>query len=158
MRVQLTPDSLKLINRLNSSYFVGDIAALAQRYNIPLGFNEIQDAILGTHTPNKSLKFQLKNFENTYLLSAESDDNNHLIRLNSNYLPLEIMRSRSDSQLVKLLYSEFVNIDSQWLPKTLNVEALSNQKTIKASLSYSKMIINRPKKIKFSIPSSYAPM
>lgn len=158
LRVQLTPDSVKLINRLSSSYFIGDMSALAQRYNIPLSYQEIQDALLGVYKPKKHLNFKLENTKPDYLILAESENMNHLVRLNANYLPLEIMRSRSDSQLVKLLYSEFMELDSQWLPKDLNVEALSNQNTIKLSLSYSKMMINRPKKIKFSIPSSYAPM
>lgn len=158
LRLQLTPDSVKLINRLNSSYFVGHISSLAKQYNIPLSFAEIQNALLGIYSPNTSLDFKLINELSDYLLLAESNSNKQQLRLNSNYLPLEIIRSRSDSQLVNLQYSDFVMLDGQWLPKDLSIEAITNEKSINLSFSYSKMMINRPKKIKFSIPSSYAPM
>jgi hypothetical protein len=34
----------------------------------------------------------------------------------------------------------------------------SSEKTAEATLNYSKTTVNRPKKVKFSIPSSYVPM
>jgi hypothetical protein len=51
-----------------------------------------------------------------------------------------------------------MQVDSQWLPQNIELEAIANKKNLNASFTYSKMLINRPKKIKFSIPSSYAPM
>lgn len=158
LRVQLTPDSIKVINRLNSSYFIGDISTLSKTYNIPLSFSEIQDALLGVCRPNPSLDFELKKGSNDYLLFAESNSNAQHFRLNANYLPIEISRSRADSQRVNLTYTNFTLLEDQWLPNDLSIEALSNENALNIFFSYSKMTINRPKKIKFSIPSSYAPM
>ncbi|MDB2415595.1 DUF4292 domain-containing protein, partial [bacterium] len=87
-----------------------------------------------------------------------SSNNQSVIKLNTNYLPLEVFHSKSDSQYVKTNYLNYAQTDSVWLPKTVTIDLQSSEKTAKATLNYSKATINRPKKLKFSIPSSYVPM
>ena len=57
-RIHLTPDSVKLINRLNSTYFIGDVKELTKRYNLHLSFHEIQNVLLGRHTFSDPNAFQ----------------------------------------------------------------------------------------------------
>ena len=158
MRVHLTPDSLKLINRLNSSYFIGEISALSSQYNIPLTFEEIQNALLGGHSFTLKHQFKLKSSEGNYVLLADIESLSYVFQLSENYLPQEIVSRRSDSAFVRLAYPNFVEVNTQWLPQNIELEAVANKKNLNAHFTYSKMLINRPKKIKFSIPSSYAPM
>ena len=158
LRVQLTPDSLKLINRLTSSYFLGQVSALSSQYNIPLTFEEIQNALLGRHSFTLEHQFKLNSLEGNYVLLAEKDNHSFVFQLSENYLPQEIITRQSDSAYVRLAYPNFVEVDSQWLPQNIELEAITNNKNLNANFSYSKMLVNRPKKIKFSIPSSYAPM
>jgi hypothetical protein len=93
-----------------------------------------------------------------YILLAESDTASYSLRLNTDYLPLEISTTQSDSLSLKLTYSAFVNVQEEWLPKNIDLQIVTGKSELTFSFSYSKMLINRPKKIKFSIPSSYAPM
>jgi len=158
MRVHLTPDSLKLINRLNSSYFIGEISALSNQYNIPLTFDEIQNALLGGHSFTLKHQFKLKSSDGNYVLLADKDNLSYVFQLSENYLTQEIISRKSDSAFVRLAYPNFVEVNTQWLPQNIELEAVTNKKNLNASFTYSKMLINRPKKIKFSIPSSYAPM
>lgn len=158
VRVHLTPDSLKLINRLNSSYFIGEISALSNQYHIPLSFQEIQNALLGGHSFTAKHQFNRKPSQGNYILHTEKDSLSYVFQLSENYLPQEIISRKSDSTYVRLAYPNFMQVDSQWLPQNIELEAIANKKNLNASFTYSKMLINRPKKIKFSIPSSYAPM
>jgi hypothetical protein len=96
--------------------------------------------------------------EGNYVLLAEKDNHSFVFQLSENYLPQEIITRQSDSAYVRLAYPNFVEVDSQWLPQNIELEAITNNKNLNANFSYSKMLVNRPKKIKFSIPSSYAPM
>ena len=157
-RIMLTPDTLKVINRLNSSYFVGEVSALSKQYNIPLTFDELQNALLGAHSFDKDNRFKLQESEQDYLLVADKDMPSYVLRLSADYLPKTILSTLSDSAYVSLSYPSFVNVNTQWLPQGLDIEAITNNKSLSASFSYSKMLINIPKKTKFSIPSSYAPM
>ncbi len=157
-RIHLTPDSLKLINRLNSTYFIGDVKELTKRYNLHLSFHEIQNVLLGKHSFSNSNTFQLLAYEQDYILFADSDTANYTLRLNSEYLPLEINSVQQDSISIKLSYSNFVVVQEEWLPQNTDFQVLTPNNSLNFNYSYSKMLVNRPKKIKFSIPSSYAPM
>ncbi len=157
-RIHLTPDSLKLINRLNSTYFVGDVKELTKRYNLHLSFHEIQNVLLGKHSFSNPNTFQLLPSEKDYILFADSDTANYTLRLNSEFFPLEINSVQHDSITFKLSYSSFVAVQEEWLPQNTDLKVLTPNNDLNFTYSYSKMLINRPKKIKLSIPSSYAPM
>ena len=157
-RIHLTPDTLKLINRLNSTYFIGDVKELTKRYNLHLSFHEIQNVLLGKHSFSYPNTFQLLAYEQDYILFADSDTANYTLRLNSEYLPLEINSVQQDSISIKLSYSNFVVVQEEWLPQNTDFQVLTPNNSLNFTYSYSKMLVNRPKKIKFSIPSSYAPM
>ena len=157
-RIHLTPDSVKLINRLNSTYFIGDVKELTKRYNFHLSFYEIQNVLLAKHSFSKPNTFKLLPSKQDYILFADLDTANYTLRLNSEFLPLEINSVQQDSISLKLSYSNFVDIQGQWLPQNTDLQVLTLNNGINFTYSYSKMLVNRPKKIKFSIPSSYAPM
>ncbi len=156
VRVHITPDSVKFINRLNSTYFVGGIESLSVKYNLPLSFYELQDVLLASISPKENSSYTLDVTPEAYTLFSSSNQN--VIKLNTSYLPVEVFHSRSDSQFVKINYQNYLQTDSIWLPKSVSIDAQSSEKTAKATLNYSKATVNRPKKVKFSIPSSYAPM
>tara|TARA_B100001057_G_scaffold405238_1_gene418104 strand:+ start:1190 stop:1933 length:744 start_codon:yes stop_codon:yes gene_type:complete len=157
-RINLTPDSVKLINRLNSTFFKGDVKELTKRYNLHLSFYEIQNVLLAKYSFSNPTSFQLLPSEQDYILFAESDTAKHTIRLNSEFLPLEINTVNQDSINLKLSYSNFVAVQEQWLPLNTDLQVLTLNNGFNFTYSYSKILVNRPKKIKFSIPSSYAPM
>ena len=157
-RIHITPDSVKLINRLNSTYFIGNAKELTKRYNLHLSFHEIQNVLLGKHSFSKTNTFQLLPSKQDYILFADSDTANHTLRLNSEFLPLEINSVQQDSISLKISYSKFVAVQEQWLPQNTDLQVLTPNNSLNFTYSYSKMLVNRPKKIKFSIPSSYAPM
>ena len=157
-RINITPDSVKLINRLNSTYFIGDVKELTKRYNLHLSFYEIQNVFLAKHSFSNSSTFQLLPSEQDYILFADSDTANYTLRLNSEFLPLEINSVQQDSITLKLSYSKFVAVQEEWLPQNTDLKVFTVNNDIKFTYSYSKMLVNKPKKIKFSIPSSYAPM
>ena len=46
IRLHITPDSLKVLNRLSSTYFLGNIQSLSEQYNFPLTFSQIQQLLL----------------------------------------------------------------------------------------------------------------
>ena len=66
-RIHLTPDSVKLINRLNSTYFIGNVKELTKRYNLHLSFNEIQNVLLAKHSYSNPNTFKLLPSEQDYI-------------------------------------------------------------------------------------------
>jgi len=158
VRIQLSPDSLKILNRLNNTYFKGHIQSLSQRYQLALTFYQIQQALLGGPIPHSAKGYRLSSTANEYHLSSFQKNEQTILKLNSDFLPIEWMRSQTDSQYVRLSYKPFLYTDPYWLPNSLCLEAQSQGKKLRLELDYFKTAINRPKKVNFSVPSSYAPM
>jgi hypothetical protein len=47
VRALLTPDSVRVVNRLQKNYFAGDYAYLSQLLNVPVTYKQMQDILLG---------------------------------------------------------------------------------------------------------------
>lgn len=157
-RLLLSPDSIKLINRLNTSYFVGPISELANTYQLPFLYEQLQDVLLARLSFNPKEFNRVVYDEYGYALYNLKGDTLPDYRLNTDYLPTSISLGRGDSQRLTISYSDYQQIDSLWVPKELYVQAQSDTNTIMATFRFSKTTINTPKKVKFSIPSSYVPM
>jgi len=49
VRALLTPDSVRVVNRLQKSYFAGDYAYLSQLLNVPVTYKQMQGILLGDY-------------------------------------------------------------------------------------------------------------
>ena len=80
------------------------------------------------------------------------------LRINEEYLPLEIIAFNGDSNSFRLNYSNCLKVQDEWLPMNTELRFSSHTTSLDLMYTYSKILINRPRKIKFSIPSSYVPI
>jgi hypothetical protein len=51
VRALLTPDSVRVVNRLQKSYFAGDYAYLSQLLGVPVSYAQMQAILLGDYQP-----------------------------------------------------------------------------------------------------------
>jgi len=51
VRALLTPDSVRVVNRLEKSYFAGDYAYLSQLLGVPVSYAQMQAILLGDYQP-----------------------------------------------------------------------------------------------------------
>lgn len=49
VRALLTPDSVRVVDRLHKTYFAGDYAYLSQLLNVPVTYKQMQDILLGDY-------------------------------------------------------------------------------------------------------------
>ena len=49
VRALLTPDSVRVVNRLQKTYFAGDYAYLSQLLNVPVTYQQVQAIVLGDY-------------------------------------------------------------------------------------------------------------
>lgn len=73
IRLILTNDSIKFINKWDKEYFIGPIDKLDKIESIALGFPQIQDMLIGAMIEyNPEEKFSSSNDNTTYLLSSRN--------------------------------------------------------------------------------------
>ena len=71
-RAVLTPDSLKLLDRLNDKYWIGDTAAVEKRFGLQPSLGLLQDALLGRAIGlDPEEKYKIDREEGQYVLTSK---------------------------------------------------------------------------------------
>ncbi|MFH1319052.1 MAG: DUF4292 domain-containing protein [Bacteroidota bacterium] len=182
-RVCITKDSLKFINRLNSTYFTGSINYLDQL--ILTDFDILQSLLTGNSfismfdNFNDDKEDKLKSSKEDKIRS--SIDNEHyllgtfkkrklrrtiegkrylLFTAHSIWLdPVTYKITAQKIQeppdrILKANYIEFKEVDTQLFPHKIDL-CIKDEHTIDVSLNFSKILLNEPQKLLFSIPEKY---
>ncbi|MBC8464383.1 MAG: DUF4292 domain-containing protein [Bacteroidetes bacterium] len=160
VRVRITPDSLQMINRLNSTYWKGSVEEVQEKFGIPFRYNDLQNLLVGQVNFSKQLKFKSRVLEDLYLLSSKNKKSPFQIRLwtDSRFLPKRYELHEDNGRLMQVKYQAFEKQAKQWVPSQMSILFSTTKEQLEGSFKYSKIYINTPKKVKFLIPDSYAPM
>lgn len=172
-RVLITRDSIKLINRLNGSYFKGDIHYLNQMMQVDVNFDMIQAVLTGNAYLHYSVDKYISDRENgerilsTFKKRRLRRENeldmpqilSQEIWFSPVYQKITRMELTDYKPLRKLSvqYPNFEVIEGIKVPRTLVVQA-SAEKQVKIQLDYSKQAVNKEQNLPFAIPDDYEPM
>ena len=157
-RVQITQDSVFLIDRLNGQYAIKDLDYIQQEFNLPSNFNMLQALFLGNpifftkelEAEPKTLSYYLigdaERFKSEYWLNSSTYDLKKIAFFDKDEkMNLEINLENYQILPNKQKFSYFRTLEL----KTPEIEHLS------IDLTFSKTEINVPKNIHFEIPKRY---
>ncbi|MBR9919753.1 MAG: DUF4292 domain-containing protein [Bacteroidetes bacterium] len=158
VRIQITPDSIYIIDRLNNEYSIKGFGFLQQQYQLPVTFESLQSLLLGNPVffttdlesevvgQQHKLQGAGKRFANTYLLNGIS------------YL-LEglILEDREKDRVVSTGLSDYRELGENGnFSYIRNITMAGDDRgEISVDMEFSKVEINVPKSIKFEIPDRY---
>jgi hypothetical protein len=173
-RVLITRDTVKVLNRLNKEFFIGDYSYINQRFNIDLEFELLQSLLLGNtiaFEPDEKLKLSIDK-EKYYLgnlkkrKAKKADDKPKKIEkekeevislwINQNNFKVEdfLYSDLSADRFIIGSYREHFLVENQLLPKELKFEFRVKEPKL-VSLEYSKVSLNQAIKFSFNISSKY---
>lgn len=158
-RVQVTSDSVYVLDRINNEYTVEGLEYLASSYGLPASLIGLQDFLLGNAVVFGKPEMEVEALGPTYKLSAVDDQfkSEYWIDASSFFVHKMAFDDKANEQQVNVLLEEFGSIGNQdnfsYL-RTLDAKgkALGNTSI---GLKFSKVEIDVPKDIKFDIPSKY---
>lgn len=174
-RAIITKDSVKFINRLNSTYFKGDFNYISRLLQTDLDFELIQSLLIGNsvafYEEEENLRSSIDN--NTYLLSTirkrklrkvieknkELKDPAQVIWLEpETYKILRILfKDFNTNRSFEALYSNFQKADTLLFPNNITFE-IKAAKHLFITVEYAKIITDKPQSFPFSIPEKYEPI
>lgn len=175
-RVYISPDSVKMINRLNKTYFKGDYQLINELLRTPFDFDMLQALVTGNDfSYYENNIFKVGEDDKTYKISTpgrkklknyvanQSDMDRVLVQdlwiSPDNY---KIIRqqikeiSKENSKLV-VDYSAFVAFDDQFLAHQIDVSVEAEQK-MKVMIDFEKVTVDEEITVPFMIPENYVPM
>lgn len=157
-RVQITPDSVYLIDRINGEYTVKGLDFITEKFNLPANFSTLQNFLLGNAVfftrnltaSNDNLNYQLLGetdrlvsqywlngltYQLTKMYFSEKEQKRQLISILSDYRPLNETQNFS--------YFRSIDLDSTEMGKVM------------VQFDFTEVNINQPTTIRFSIPNHY---
>ncbi len=173
MRLIITQDSVKLINKINNTYFIGDYESVNRFLNTNIDFEILQAYLLGNDLDfYEDGKFRASIDKDCYKLSTAARiklkkyvrNNQESVRafIQNIWLDTETFKIReadvkeisNDKIKLEANYGDFENIGGQLFPRALDVTIWANN-TIKVRASFSKINVDVPLQFPFKIPSGY---
>ena len=173
-RVMITRDSVKVMNRIDRNYFIGDYEYINKRFNLELEFSTIQAILLGNaidfeHDEKVTLsidkeQYYLGNLKKRKVKNAEENPG-RIEKQKEEIVSLWVDQSTfkvsnfifSDLAANRFLtgeYDKFIAVETQSLPSILNFD-FQSEKPAKVNLQYSKVSLEGPLKFSFNISSKY---
>ncbi len=160
VRALLTADSIQFIDRLNRNFLAGKFSVIADMYNIPLSFSELEKSLtdvhslyfLSQHQTTKKIRSQqglFTIFKLTQEQAVEYKIDNHQFFIKNVYLKFP-----KYSRIVSIDYSNYTKFDEGFFPKDILVNINEENKNIQLEVSYNNIRFE-PVSISLDIPTSY---
>lgn len=173
-RVLITRDTVKVINRLEKKYFIGDYEYLNQRFNVDLEYEVLQAILLGNSIAfelNDKIRFSVDK-ESYYLgnlkkrKARKADEKPRKIEkqkdeiislwINQNSFKIDkfLFTDLSADRFILGEYRKQMSVDDQLLPEYLHFELQSDKPSI-LEIHYSRVSLDQDLKLSFNISSKY---
>jgi hypothetical protein len=173
VRLMISQDSVKMINRLNDTYFIGDYEYVNRFLNTNIDFDLLQAFLLGNDLQfYEDGKFRASIDRGEYKLSTgnrgklkkfvrNSQENLKVFIQNLWLDPVtfkithaDVKEIRRDNIKLESSYSDFEQVENQLIPRKMAYIIWADN-SIRVTADFSKLAINAPLQFPFKIPSSY---
>ncbi len=173
IRLMISQDSVKLINRLNDTYFIGDYEYVNQFLNTNIDYDLMQAILLGNDLQfYEGGKFRASIDHGEYKLATGERlklrkfvrNSQEKLRIfiqniwldpeNFKITHVDIKEIRRDNIKLESTYKTFEKIGEQLFPKKMTYTIWADN-TIRIKADFSKMVIDAPLVFPFKIPASY---
>lgn len=168
LRILCTRDSVIVINRMEKSYYASSFEHYKKKYNIPVGFNEIQAIFSnemfyykGDYDDREFEKqFRKKNDKNLFIVDAFHDGRrltNQLFGLDDGGLLLENMFITDFETRMRLFleYEDFAHGEPIVFPQKISMDISGGQNKIQLKIHSNQIIFNEAINVEFAVPSHY---
>jgi Domain of unknown function (DUF4292) len=176
IRLMISQDSVKLINRLNDTYFIGDYEYVNRFLNTNIDYDLLQSILLGNDLEHyEGSKFRASIDRGEYKLSTSerlklrkfvrNTQENLKVLIQNIWLDpenfkithIDVKEIRRDNIKLESNYNNFELVGEQLFPRKMNY-VIWAENTIKVHADFSKMVVNVPTQFPFKIPASYLPV
>lgn len=162
IRAIITKDSVKIINRVEKSYYVYDFNEVSEEFQFSIDFSLIQSMIVGDMPKALDETNSIKKSNDRYIIKQNIENIRIVNYVDQTSMKLEevnVTEKESDNAL-KLLYKNFKDVNGQGLPFSIFISLihhnefgeLETQLTIDHSRAEPS---DKPLKFPFSIPKKY---
>jgi hypothetical protein len=156
-RLLITPDSVKLINRLESTYTRKPFSYLYDFTNRQVNFGTLESIIAGN--PQKEVvtdQSELSIKGNAVELKRVVESMVYINRFNTlNKLVEASLKDDIADQSLLVNYGDFMEVQEQVFPQLVSIKSQVERKNVVIDLKYNRVAINETLAMPFTVPKSF---
>lgn len=155
-RVMITPDSIKIHNRLQGEYLAKPFSFISQYANRTIDFNTLQNLLVGNTikgSVSEDSEFNINGAQTIVKSSAE--DILYELIFNEHYKLTENRLRDARGQQLTAQYSDFQTVSGRNLPYSVIMLSNAGNKNVRIDIKYSSVSVNEPLDFPFSIPKRF---
>ena len=156
-RVLITPDSIKVINRLSSEYVGKPFAYLHDFMGSSLDFTSLEQLLMGDVVDRLAgADLDVWQGASGYTLQRQTDDLHYVVRVGTDYRHMytSIVDSVRGQQL-EAYYSDHHTTAGNAFPNEMEISIATPQVSLQATMQYSRVIYDEKVELPFNVPSRY---
>ena len=160
VRVKITPDRVRFFNKLDKTYFDGDYALISELLGTNLGFENLQNLLLGEAVFDINPK-EFKKLKHASAYKLTPKKSNPLFELlyiiNPVYFKLDAQQlSQSLKQnTLNIKYQSYQKIHGIVIPESLSIKAINTDEQTTLNLNIKSVILDQPLRFPFKIPKGF---
>ena len=157
-RAMITPDSLKIMDRINNEYIKKSFNYLHKFSNDEIDYNALEAVLVGNCLPfalKNNSTINLKNGNIT--VTGQTNQMIYQIGLNQSLKPQStLLVSDVNQQKLAVDVTAFQEILNQLFAKTISLSSVAKDKSVKLVMDYDKTQINQPVDFPFNVPKRFS--
>ena len=156
-RALITPDSIKIQNKLKSEYLKKPFSYIYGFTNKQITFSLLQSVLSGnTIADFMTEKSALVQENGVWALSGNAGDLAYKSLFNTLLKTTETnLNDAKNAQALKVVYGSYTPINNALFPSSLKINSMSGTKKIDIAIEFVKIESNVPVEFPFSVPKTY---
>jgi len=156
-RALITPDSVKILNRIESTYIKKPFSYIYRYANEQITFKTLQALLIGNSDPafisnNSNVSTQ----NDKLVLSGLINGLSYSLFLNeNNKITQTSLKDEDAGQQLTAVYTDFYALGGQAVPYTVNIKSAAGNDKANISLKYSQVTVDETLDFPFSIPKRF---
>ena len=159
-RALLTPDSIKVLNRLDGTYISEGYNYFQKKYNVPLTFHSLQDILIGNLPDRNAIGFAAATDSTGYTLSKGMDGSTlRYFLAGDTFLTQKInIEELREQRFLRLAFANYEPIEDAPTVRIATARAITTrteQGDFGLGMELKGIKLNQPIKTDFEIPEGY---
>lgn len=154
-RALITPDSIKVLNRLENVYLKKPFRYIHRFTNDQFDFAMVQSILVGNPAP--ALVSGSSDIRTTpeLELSGMLEDIRYAMTFSETNKLVRTQLSDPQDQVLRISYGDFVNTHGKNFPESVSIKTRAGNKSIAAQLKYTKIDVNSAIETPFTVPRRF---
>ena len=155
-RMIITPDSVKLFDRVHRKYVVTDLSFIRNKYDLPVEFDVIQKLMIGNIFNYDEERAEAQIDSNLYQLKSDNGNELVTIWLNPEEFSINMMDilDKDGDQRIFVKFDDYKRIESKLFSYRREIK-FNSEEAVTARIQYTHVKFDEKLSYPFSIPAKY---